>query len=86
MSARTTCTMVTFNHQFVLSALEEALPPGTYWLTTNEEQIVGLSFLAYCRAATSLHVPEVGSSVGVRRQILVDPVELAAALDADRLK
>ena len=36
---RTTETMVTFRHPFVLTALEATRPAGTYRLVTEEEEI-----------------------------------------------
>ena len=51
---RTIETMVTFRHPFVLTALETAQPAGTYRLVTEEEEIPGLSFVAFGRTATML--------------------------------
>jgi hypothetical protein len=50
---------------------------------TDEELIDGLSFLAYRRVATLLHLPSVSSRVGVIEIITVDPSELEAALESD---
>src|SRR4030095_395876 len=56
MSTRTTETTVTFRRPFTLLALEGAQPAGTYRLVTEEEQIPGLSFTAFRRMATLLHL------------------------------
>jgi hypothetical protein len=40
---RTTETMVTFRHPFVLAAVAATQPAGTYRLVTEEEEIPGLS-------------------------------------------
>jgi hypothetical protein len=78
MSTRTTETTVTLIRSFVLTAVAGVQPAGTYRLVTEEEQIPGLSFAAFQRRATMLH-------------LLVDPppglahyvVQVATALAAD---
>ncbi len=81
---RSTETTVTFRRPFTLLALDGSQPAGTYRLVTDEEEILGLSFLAYQRAATMLHIPALSlPDAGLQRIVVVDPVELAAALDAD---
>ena len=57
MSTRTTETTVTFRRSFTLLSLDGAQPAGTYRLVTEEEQIPGLSFTAFRRTATLLHLP-----------------------------
>jgi hypothetical protein len=56
-SRRTIEIMVTFRHPFVLTALETAQPAGTYRLVTDEQEIPGLSFVAFRRSAAMLHLP-----------------------------
>ncbi len=83
MSTRTTETMVTFTRPFSLTGIDAVQPPGTYEVVTEEEQIPGLSFVAFRRLATILHLPA-NPAPGQRREaIVVDPAELAAALEAD---
>jgi hypothetical protein len=45
MAVRTTETTVTFRHPFTLTSLDGPQPAGTYRLVTDEEEILGLSFL-----------------------------------------
>lgn len=56
MIVRTNETTVTFQRPFKLAAFNGHQPAGTYRLVTEEEQILGLSFLAYHRTATMLHI------------------------------
>ena len=83
MSTRTTETTVTFRRSFTLSALEGPQPAGTYRLVTEEEQIPGLSFTAFRRTASLLHVPADPLPGSTRQVVSVSPDELAEALAAD---
>jgi hypothetical protein len=83
MITRTTRKTVTFTRPFSLSALDDAQPSGTYTVDTDEELIDGLSFLAYRRVATLLHLPSTSSRVGVTEIVTVNPSELDAALEKD---
>jgi len=83
MPDRSTETTVTFAHPFTLRSSDAALPAGTYRLVIDEEEILGLSFPAYRRTASTLHTPAV-SAVAMHRQAFpVEPGELEDALDAD---
>ena len=64
MTIRTTRKTLTFSRPFVLSAVDTALPSGAYTVDTDEELIGGLSFLAYRRIATLLHLPSTSNRVG----------------------
>jgi hypothetical protein len=57
MTIRTKETTVTFDHPFSLTALEGQQPAGVYRVVEDEEEIRDLSFLAFQRTATMLHVP-----------------------------
>ena len=83
MSIRTTETTVTFRRPFTLAALEGAQPAGTYRLVTEEEQIPGLSFVAFRRVATLLHLPANPVPGRMCQVVDVPSDELAAALAAD---
>ena len=83
MTIRTTRKSVTFGHPFCLSAIDAIQPSGTYTVDTDEELIDGLSFLAYRRVATLLHLPSTSSRAGVTEIITVDPSELETALKRD---
>ena len=81
---RTTETTVTFTHPFTLPPLDGPQPAGTYRLVTDEEEIQGISFLAFQRVATMLHLPAVSlPDGGHQRIVVIDPEEIAAALQAD---
>jgi hypothetical protein len=80
---RSTETVVTFRHPFVLAALETAQPAGTYRLVIEEEEIPDLSFVAFRRTATLLHLPALSVTSGRHQVVAVDPAEWAAIVEAD---
>ena len=82
-STRTTETAITFRHPFVLTALEATQPAGTYRLVVEEEEIPGLSFVAFRRTATLLHLPALSATSDTHQVVSVDPVEWAAIVEAD---
>jgi hypothetical protein len=83
MTIRTTRKTITFTRPFCLNEAEKLLPPGTYAVDTDEELIDGLSFLAYRRIATLLHLPSISSKSTTSEVVTVDPVGLKEALDRD---
>jgi hypothetical protein len=83
MAVRTTETTVTFRRPFTLTSLDGPQPAGTYRLVTDEEEILGLSFLAFRRTATMLHIPAISISGRTNQIFHINSAELAAALKAD---
>ena len=83
MTTRSRETTLTFSKAFALSDVDSPLPAGTYRVVVDEEDITGLSFLAFRRVATMLQVPALSAPGGTTEMFLVNPDELAAALEAD---
>ncbi len=75
---------VTFQHRFNLSSLDGLQPAGTYRLVTESEEIPGLSFIAYRRTSTMLHLPALTAGAGKIQVFPVDRDELEAVLKADQ--
>jgi hypothetical protein len=76
--------MLTFRRPFALSAIDGLLSAGSYRLVVDEEEIPGLSFLAFKRTATMLHIPALSTPGGPNQVFVVNADELAAVLEADR--
>ena len=74
---RTTREFVTFDHPFTLIGVDGVQPAGTYAVDVDEDLIEGLSFLAYQRVATIIHLPL--GSAGSVQAVMVNPGELAEA-------
>jgi hypothetical protein len=83
MTVRTRESTVTFRHPFTLSAFDRPQPAGTYRLVIDEEEILGLSFLAYRQTAVMLHTPAISIPGGPHQVFKIDSAELARALEAD---
>jgi hypothetical protein len=76
---RTTREILTFDHPFTLSSVDELQPAGTYTVEIDEELIDGLSFLAYRRVSTTIYLPSPHWGASSMQAVRVDPRELAAA-------
>jgi hypothetical protein len=83
MAVRTTETTVTFNRPFSLPELDHPQPPGIYRVITDEEEISGLSFVAFRRVATMLRLPSLATAGRREETVYIDANELSAALKAD---
>ncbi len=79
MTTRTGHRTVTFSQPFHLDGIEGLQPPGAYRVDTDEETIDELSFIAWRRMATTIHIRLNGATQIFR----IDPVELDATLMRD---
>lgn len=81
MFTRTKTRTVHFDAPFTLTGLDGAHPAGDYRVLDDEEQMTGISWLAYRRVATMIEVVA-GSKTSL---ITIDPAELEAALEKDKV-
>lgn len=81
---RTKRQSVTFHRPFDLKGLDGVQPPGTYLVFTDEEEIPGLSYIAWHRVETMFRLPEVDAHRGMEQLIRISPKDLAAALVRDK--
>lgn len=84
MTIRTSKTTVTFAGPFELGELGEVLPAGAYEVETDEELLEGVSFPAYRRISTLIHLRASSGNPGHTRALVIDPTELDAALARDQ--
>jgi hypothetical protein len=85
MTRRTIVKSIAFTHPFRLSGLDEEQPAGIYEVETDEELMEDISFIAYRRLSTQIHLHDQSSRPGVSLTLTIDPAELAAALEADHV-
>ena len=84
MTIRTSKKTVTFKRSFVLDGFDEILPAGAYSVETEEQLLEGVSFPAYRRTSTLIHLHARPAHPGQKRVLSIDPNELDAALKRDR--
>jgi hypothetical protein len=79
---RTRRKLITFTQPFLLRTIDAFVPSGTYKVDTDEEAIDGLSFVAYRRTATWLHLPSINVVSGSSQMVLVQPSELESGSES----
>lgn len=79
MTIRTTHRTVTFTQPFRLEGVDGMLPAGRYHVDTDEESIDSLTFIAWRRVGTTIHLPNQRAESAYR----IDPVHLDVALLQD---
>lgn len=84
MTKRTRTKTVTFGSSFVLGELDEVMPAGAYAIETDEELLEGISFPAYRRVSTLIHLHPERGQPGLTRTLVVYPKELDAAFQRDQ--
>ncbi|MDH3664987.1 MAG: hypothetical protein OEU92_34070 [Alphaproteobacteria bacterium] len=84
MTIRTTQSTVTFRRPFILAGLDEEQPAGIYDIETDEERLEGLSFSAYRRVQTLIHLHPKTGNPSLTQTIRIDPDALDVALQRDR--
>jgi hypothetical protein len=80
---RKTCKSVEFLRPFWLPGVDGMQPPGTYDVETIEEQLDGLSFVAYRRLSTTISLRGSTAATVSRQLTDIDPADLKAALDRE---
>lgn len=79
---RTTNTIVHFSAPFALpDFIDEMQPAGDYKITQDEEPVEGLSWVAYRRVATFIHLPSISQGSRLRRIVRIEPAVLAGFLE-----
>jgi hypothetical protein len=86
MNVRTSQSTVTFRKPFQIDGLQENQPPGDYRVDIDEEQLDGLSFLAYRRISALFHLPAISQPQTSIQVISISPAEFDAMLEQDAVK
>ncbi|SCA56616.1 conserved hypothetical protein [Candidatus Terasakiella magnetica] len=85
MTIRTSSKFVIFNHPFKIGRLAEIQPAGSYKVDTDEELIEGLSFIAYKRVMTVIHLHSKNKLKSLTRALTITAKELKEALQNDNV-
>lgn len=83
MTTRTTIKAVTFKRPFALGEFDEVQPAGVYRVETDEELLEGVSFPAYRRTLTMIHLHASPGHPGRTQMLDINPKDLEAALERD---
>jgi len=84
MTIRTSKKTVTFRKPFVLGEFDEVLPAGGYSVETDEELLEGISFPAWRRILTLIHLHAKSGNPDLTRTLTIDSNELDEALKRDQ--
>ncbi len=83
MNERVTQETVTFKHPFSLDGVDGQFPPGSYLVEVTEEQLAGLSFVAYRRVSTTIFLPGMTAAYSSWQRVDIEPSDLAMAKERD---
>ena len=86
MTIRTSSKFVIFKHPFKIGMLPELQPAGSYQVDTDEELIEGLSFVAYKRILTIIHLHSKNKLKSLTRALTISAKDLEVALQKDKTK
>lgn len=86
MSTRTTHRNFQFQSAFRLPGLARDNPPGVYHVTVEEEEMHGLSFVAYRTVLAHLQIPALGTTAGSIEHVPICMDDLEDCVLDDRLK
>lgn len=84
MSIRTTHSVVRFARPFSLAGIDGAQPAGDYEIDHDEELIDGMTWHAWRRVGTYMHLPATAARGRRSQLVTVDFAELTAALKQDQ--
>ncbi|MBC2860353.1 hypothetical protein [Stappia sp. 28M-7] len=83
MTTRTTQSIVRFQTAFLLPDFVEPQPPGDYQVDRDEELIEGLSWIAWKRVGTFIHLPAIGVRTAIRQLVPIDPAQIDAVTEKE---
>jgi hypothetical protein len=79
VTVRTIRKTITFARPFSVSGIDQAQPPGTYLVETEEELLPDLSFPAFRRRTTLIWLRSLPGQPIMEQAVEIDPLELQAA-------
>ena len=83
MASRTTQTVVSFSSAFRLPGFDRQQPAGSYRVDNDEESIEGVSWLAWRRVGSFIHLPGIGVRASTHEMAPISPTDLDAAIEQD---
>lgn len=86
MTTRTTQSVLRFPTSFRLAGFADAQPPGEYRVDREDEMIEGLSWTAWRRVGTFIHLPAIGSKATTQQMVRIDPATVDAISEQEDLQ
>ncbi|WP_119165572.1 hypothetical protein [Algihabitans albus] len=86
MANRTEQTTIRILVSFNLPGFDQAQPSGDSRVDLDEEQIKGISQLAWRRVGTFIHLPAIATQGPIRKMVPMKPADLDTVLQKDRQK
>jgi hypothetical protein len=80
---RTTRSSATFFKPFKLDGIDETMPPGTYVISTTEEELDTVLNQGWRRVSTLFCQPSIENAQGSEQWTSISPSNLKAALELD---
>jgi len=84
MQTRTRHSTARFVNPFTLTGLDRVQPAGEYDIDEDEQSVEGLSWIAWQRVTTIIHLPARREGARSQQMVEIDHAELEAALELDR--
>lgn len=84
MQTRTRRSTACFLNPFTLTGLDRVQPAGEYDIDEDEQSVEGMSWIAWQRVATIIHLPARREGARSQQMVEIDHAELEAALEQDR--
>jgi hypothetical protein len=80
---RTLRRTVVFDHPFSIPGIDGEQPPGRYAVSTDEEEIGGISSTGWRRIETAIRLPAIDVNTGFEQVNIINPIDLEEALARD---
>lgn len=81
MASRKTQTIVRFSNAFLLRDFDKPQAAGDYRVDHDEESIEGVSWLAWRRVGSFIHLPGIGVQSPTHQMVPISPADLGAAFE-----
>ena len=76
MTTRTTQSIVRFPRPFWLAGFDSQLPQGEYRVDQEDELVEGLSWTAWRRVGTFIHLPAIGIRSATQHMVPIDQADI----------
>jgi len=83
VAKRTTQVTAYFSQPFLLPGFDKPQPAGDYRIDHDEESVDGVSWVAWRRVGSFIHLPGIGVRSSTRQMAPIYPADLESAIERD---